>query len=104
MSPDEQNVVVIGEIFGRLDATASLPGLREACAERKPDVVVREPNEYGSAVAAELYGIPHARVAIGLARMEDLALRCAATAVDTLRPRSDCRATRRRGRCDARPL
>jgi UDP:flavonoid glycosyltransferase YjiC (YdhE family) len=85
MPPDVQNVVVISEIFGRLDATASLPGLREACAEWEPDVVVREPNEYGSAVAAELHGIPHARVAIGLARMEGLALRCAANAVGTLR-------------------
>jgi UDP:flavonoid glycosyltransferase YjiC (YdhE family) len=51
----------------------------------KPDVVVREPNEYGSAVAAELYGIPHARVAIGLSRMEELVLGCAAKAVETLR-------------------
>jgi UDP:flavonoid glycosyltransferase YjiC (YdhE family) len=85
MPPDEQNAVVVGEIFGRLDATASLPGLREACAEWAPDVVVREPNEYGSAVAAELYEIPHARVAIGLSRMEELALRYAANAVETLR-------------------
>ena len=85
LPPDEANAVVIGEIFGRLDATASLPRLREACAEWTPDVVVREPNEYGSAVAAELHGIPHARVAIGLSRMEELALRCASNAVDTLR-------------------
>jgi len=85
LSPDEQNAVVIGDIYARLDATASLPGLRRACAEWEPDVVVREPNEYGSAVAAELYEIPHARVAIGLCQMEELALRCAAHAVDLLR-------------------
>jgi MGT family glycosyltransferase len=85
LPPDEANAVVIGEVFGRLDATASLPRLREACAEWTPDVVVREPNEYGSAVAAEVHGIPHARVAIGLSRMEELALRCVASAVDTLR-------------------
>ena len=83
--PDEQNAVVVGEIFGRLDATASLPRLREACVEWEPDVVVREPNEYGSAIAAELYEIPHARVAIGLSRMEELALHYAANALEVLR-------------------
>jgi hypothetical protein len=85
LSPDEQNAVVIGEIYGRLDATASLPGLSRACLEWRPEVVVREPNEYGSAVAAELHGIAHARVAIGLSRMEELALPLAADAVGTLR-------------------
>jgi hypothetical protein len=85
LSPDEANAVVIGEIFGRLDATASLPRLDEACTQWGPDVIVREMNEYGSAVAAELHGIPHARVAIGLSRMEELALDHAASAIDALR-------------------
>lgn len=85
LPPDEANAVVIGEIFARLDATASLPRLREACRHWKPDVVVRESNEYGSAVAAEVHGIAHVRVGIGLSRMEELALRCAADALDTVR-------------------
>jgi UDP:flavonoid glycosyltransferase YjiC (YdhE family) len=85
VSQDEQNAVVVGEIFGRLNTTASLPRLREACAGWKPDVLLRECNEYGSAIAADLHGIPHARAAIGLARMEELALRYAAGAVETLR-------------------
>jgi UDP:flavonoid glycosyltransferase YjiC (YdhE family) len=85
LPPGEANAVVIAEIFGRLGATASLPRLREACTEWMPDVVVRESNEYGSAVAAELHGIPHARVGIGLSRSEELALRCVAEAVDALR-------------------
>jgi UDP:flavonoid glycosyltransferase YjiC (YdhE family) len=85
LSPDEQNAVVIREIFARLDATASLPRLRAACDEWQPDVVVRDPNEYGSALAAELHAIPHARAAIGLSAMEDLALRTCADVVDELR-------------------
>ncbi len=85
LSPDEQNALVIGEVFTRLDATASLPGLRAACSQWQPDVVVRDPNEYGSAVAAELHGIPHARVAIGLSAMEGLALRMCAAPLDELR-------------------
>jgi UDP:flavonoid glycosyltransferase YjiC (YdhE family) len=85
LSPDEQNALVIGEVFTRLDATASLPGLRAACSQWQPDVVVRDSNEYGSAVAAELHGIPHARVAIGLSAMEGLALRMCSAPLDDLR-------------------
>jgi UDP:flavonoid glycosyltransferase YjiC (YdhE family) len=85
LSPDEQNLMVIREVFARLDAAASLPRLRDACAEWRPDVVLREPNEYGSAVAAELHGIPHARVAVGLSAMEELGLRIAGSTIDELR-------------------
>jgi UDP:flavonoid glycosyltransferase YjiC (YdhE family) len=85
LTQDEQNVVVIRDIFARLDATASLPRLREACASWRPDVVLRDPNEYGSAIAAEQHGIPHARVGIGLAAMEELSLQVAAAALDDLR-------------------
>lgn len=73
LDQDEQNRVVIGEIFGRLNTTAALPGLLAACEEWRPDVVLRDPNEYGSALAAELHGIPHARVAIGLISSEEVA-------------------------------
>ena len=46
---------------------------------------MRDPNEYGSALAAELHGIPHARVAIGLASTEELGMGIAASAVDAIR-------------------
>src|ERR687897_712442 len=85
LPPDEANEVVVGEVFGRLNTTAALPRLREACEEWRPDVVVRDPNEYGSALAAELHGIPHARVAIGLASTEELGLGIAASAIDAIR-------------------
>jgi UDP:flavonoid glycosyltransferase YjiC (YdhE family) len=85
LPPDEANIVVIGDIFGRLNTTAALPRLRAALAEWRPDVVLRDPNEYGGAVAAELHGIPHARVAICLASTEELALRVARGPVDAIR-------------------
>jgi UDP:flavonoid glycosyltransferase YjiC (YdhE family) len=85
LSPDEANAVVIGDIFGRLNTTASLPGLRETCARWRPDVVLRDPSQFGAALAAELHGIPHARVAIGLASTEELSLGIAAAPLDALR-------------------
>jgi UDP:flavonoid glycosyltransferase YjiC (YdhE family) len=85
LPPEQANEVVVGDIFGRLNATAALPRLREACDEWHPDVVLRDPNEYGSALAAELHGIPHARVAIGLVSSEELGIEIAAAPVDAIR-------------------
>jgi UDP:flavonoid glycosyltransferase YjiC (YdhE family) len=85
LPPEEANEVVVGEVFGRLNTTAALPRLRAACEEWRPDAVLRDPNEYGSALAAELHGIPHARVAIGLASVEELGLGLAASAIDAIR-------------------
>ena len=85
LPPEEANEVVVGEIFGRLNTTAALPRLRDACADWRPDAVIHEPNEYGSPLAAELHGIPHARVAIGLASVEELGMGIAAGAIDAIR-------------------
>ena len=85
LPPEEANRVVVSEIFGRLNTTAALPGLRAACEEWRPDAVLRDPNEYGSALAAELRGIPHGRVAISLVSTEELGLGIAAEAVDGIR-------------------
>ena len=74
LPPEEANEVVVGEIFGRLNTTAALPGLRAAFEQWRPDLVVRDPNEYGSALAAEEHGIQHARVAIGLSSVEELGI------------------------------
>jgi UDP:flavonoid glycosyltransferase YjiC (YdhE family) len=85
VSPEEANVLVVREIFARFDARAMMPRLQEAFEEWKPDLVLRDPNEYSSAVAADLYGVPHARVGINLAAVEEDALDIAAGAVDELR-------------------
>ena len=85
LPPEEANQVVVGEIFGRLNSTAALPRLRAAFEEWRPDVVLRDPNEYASALAAELHGVPHARIAIGLGSVEELGLGIAAGAIDAIR-------------------
>ena len=85
LPPDEANRVVVGEIFGRLNTTAALPRLRAAFEEWRPDVVLRDPNEYGAALAAEQHGVPHGRIAISLASTEELGLRLAAGAIDAIR-------------------
>jgi UDP:flavonoid glycosyltransferase YjiC (YdhE family) len=85
LSPQEQNAVVVGEIFGRLNTAAALPGLTAACERLRPDVVVRDPSQFAAAIAAELAGVPHARVAIGLAATEEWSVGLAATRVDEAR-------------------
>ncbi len=68
MPPAEGDRVVMVEVFGRLDAQAALPGLITIMADWRPDLVLREPCEFGSLAAAEAAGIPQAQVAIGMAR------------------------------------
>ena len=82
---DEQNAVVIREVFARLNGTATLPGHRAAIRSFGPDVIVRESSEFGSALAAELEGVPHARIGTGLATTEEAGIAIAAPALDTLR-------------------
>jgi hypothetical protein len=85
--PAQGEVVVVGHIFARLNVRAMLPALRETIEEWRPDLVLREPNEYASAIAAEDAGIPHVRVAIGLALVEEGALAIAAPVLEDERPR-----------------
>jgi UDP:flavonoid glycosyltransferase YjiC (YdhE family) len=65
---EEGNRIVIGEVFGRLDAQAALPTLLELTQEWRPDVVVRDPCEFGALVAAASRGLPQVQVAIGIGR------------------------------------
>jgi len=66
LSREEANRVVVAEVFGRLDARAALPNLTELIAQMRPDIVVRDPCELGSLVAAERAGIPQVQVAISV--------------------------------------
>ncbi|HEY3872787.1 MAG TPA: glycosyltransferase [Actinocrinis sp.] len=69
-APDEAEGMIDREYFGRLCTAAMLPALEEACDSWRPDLVLHEPCEYSSVVAADRRGIPHLQVAISLARLE----------------------------------
>ena len=74
LSTEAANAVVIGEVFGRLDAQAALPGIAATIESWEPDVVVRELCELGSFVAAEAAGVPQVVAAIGLQEVGEAAL------------------------------
>jgi hypothetical protein len=86
LPPAQAEVVVVGRIFARLNVDAMLPHTESAIEDWRPDLVVREPNEYASAIAADRHGVPHVRVAIGLALTEQGALMLAAPALDNTAP------------------
>lgn len=71
LSFKEANKVVVAEVFGRLDARAALPGILEIIDEWGPDLVLREPCEFGSLVAARAAGVPQAVVDIGMSEFTD---------------------------------
>jgi len=74
VSPQEMAVLVNREIFGRLCTAAMLPAVDEAVADWSPDLLLREPCEYSSAVVADRRRIPHAQVAVSQAEIEAGAL------------------------------
>jgi len=63
---EEASRVVVTQVFGRLDAQAALPVLLTLIAEWRPDVVIRDPAEFGALVAAARFGLPQVQVAIDL--------------------------------------
>jgi UDP:flavonoid glycosyltransferase YjiC (YdhE family) len=80
--PSEASILADRELFGRLATTAMLPGMERVCGEWCPDLVLREPCEYASAVVAHGLGIPSAQVAISLAEAESGAIAAAAPALE----------------------
>lgn len=84
-APNEASVLGNRELFGRLATTAMLPGMEQTCAEWAPDLVLREPCEYSSAVVAGRLGIRTAQVAISLAEAEAGSIDAAAPALEAHR-------------------
>lgn len=74
MSNDEANAVVVGQVFGRIDTGAALPGVETLVREWSPDLILRESCEFASYIVAEAADIPHVHVAVGLASFGTSAL------------------------------
>ncbi len=85
LPPREASVLGNRELFGRLAATAMLAAMERAVRDWRPDVILRDPCEYASAVAAARLGIPAAQVAIGLAEVEWESIGVAAPALEVHR-------------------
>ncbi|MBA3263796.1 MAG: glycosyltransferase family 1 protein [Thermoleophilaceae bacterium] len=86
VSREEAEAIVIGEIFAGFNVRAMLPRLRVACAEWQPHLLLREPAEFASALAAELQEVPHARIGVSLAASEELAFALAGPALEEQLP------------------
>ena len=84
--PAQGEVITVGTIFAGLNVEAMLPPTEELIADWKPDLVVREVNEYASAIAAERAGLPHVRVGISQAFAEEAGLAYAAPALEDVQP------------------
>jgi UDP:flavonoid glycosyltransferase YjiC (YdhE family) len=82
---DRANEAMIGRFFGGLDTRAALPDLLAVIDRWRPDALVRESWEFASTVAADLRGLPLARVGLAVAAVEELTVRTAAPVVDEVR-------------------
>jgi UDP:flavonoid glycosyltransferase YjiC (YdhE family) len=70
------------ELFGRLATGAMLAGMEDAWRDWVPDLVLRDPTEYASAVLAARTRTPIAQVAISLAEAEAGSIAAAAPALE----------------------
>jgi UDP:flavonoid glycosyltransferase YjiC (YdhE family) len=80
--PLEASVLGNRELFGRLAADAMLPAVDRIVEEWQPDLVLRDPAEFASAIVAARRSVPVVQVAISLAEVEAGSLAVAAPALD----------------------
>ena len=82
---DEALVLGSRDLFGRLAATAMLDAMERAVRDWRPDLILRDPCEYASAVVAARLGVPAVQVAISLAEVEWESIAAAAPALEAHR-------------------
>jgi UDP:flavonoid glycosyltransferase YjiC (YdhE family) len=81
----DRNRFVIGEIFAGMCARSALPSHLEIITSWKPELIMRESQEYASLVVAEKLGIPHVRAGITTRSTELPIFSPAGEAMDKLR-------------------
>ena len=74
LSRAQADALMGGQLYGRLKTQAALPGMLAEVYAWRPDAIVREGYELASFLVADMYGIPHVRIATGLASTEDWVL------------------------------
>lgn len=72
LSMEEANRRIVREIFGGYAARHAIPGVRATIDDWRPGLVVREPAELGSLVAAQEAHVPHVEVLAGFAEVSAL--------------------------------
>lgn len=85
VSPEEARELAERELFARLAAGSLLPAARRAFSIWRPDLLLREPCEWASALACPP-AVPAAQVAITYAAGEARCLEVAAPVLETQRP------------------
>jgi hypothetical protein len=78
----EASVLGNCELFGRLATAAMLPAMERVLTAWQPDIVLRDPCEYASAVIANPLDVATVQVAIGLAAVEWGSIDVAAPALE----------------------
>ncbi|EGD41668.1 putative LigA [Nocardioidaceae bacterium Broad-1] len=58
--------LVLRDLFARVNSGAMIPAVRAAIDDLRPDLVLRDPAEYASALAAAEAGVPQARLGVSL--------------------------------------
>ncbi len=81
--PGEASILGNRELFGRLCTKAMMPAMEAAFTEWRPQLVLRDPCDYASAIQAERLGVPQAQVAISTAEGEAGSLALAAAAIES---------------------
>jgi UDP:flavonoid glycosyltransferase YjiC (YdhE family) len=83
--PREQgHALIISEAFAGVGTRAMLADLLQIIGAWRPDIVLRESQEFAALLAAEHHAMPHARVGLGLGQTEVETILLAAPAVDRL--------------------
>jgi UDP:flavonoid glycosyltransferase YjiC (YdhE family) len=85
-TPRERAVLIDRELFARRATQVMLPCADALFDRWRPDLVLREPCEFASAIAAHRRGVPHAQVAISLAAVEWSSLGLTGPVLEAIQP------------------